>query len=99
MTSSSRAGSEIAGVASGVEVWCEAPFEVLRERFTTRPRHAVHDDAHRMPEWEASARTARPISGFPVIRVDTSRPVDTAQLVARLRALIPTPPGGQRPLA
>ncbi|AMM20846.1 hypothetical protein AX769_12715 [Frondihabitans sp. PAMC 28766] len=89
-------GLKVAGVTSGVEIWCEAPLEVLRERFTTRPRHAVHDDANRMPEWEASARTARPISGFPVIRVDTTGPVDTAQLAAELRTMIPTPPDGQQ---
>lgn len=81
-----RRGWESAGSPLGVEVWCEAPREVMRERYLTRPRHAVHDDRARITEWEAAADAAQPMTGFPVIRIDTSRPVDVETLAAALTA-------------
>lgn len=80
-----RRGWESAGSPVGVELWCEAPRAVMRERYLTRPRHAVHDDIGRIGEWEAAAEIAQPISGFPVIRVDTAEPVDIVALTARIR--------------
>lgn len=71
-------GWQAAGSPAGLEVWCEAPREVMRERYLTRPRHAVHDDLARIGEWEAAADAARPMTEFPVLRVDTSGPVDIA---------------------
>lgn len=83
-----RAGLERAGVRRGVEVWCEAPLAVMRTRFTTRPRHFAHRDADRVEEWESLAAGAEPMSGYPVIRVDTSRPVDIDSLAAQIRHTI-----------
>ncbi|GAB3599461.1 AAA family ATPase [Microbacterium tumbae] len=81
-----RRGWESAGSPAGVEVWCEAPLEVMRERFLTRPRHAVHDDGDRIDEWEEAAMVARPMTGFEVIRVDTSFAVDVPALGEQLAA-------------
>ncbi|MFE6994894.1 AAA family ATPase [Microbacterium sp. NPDC057659] len=80
-----RRGWESVGSPIGLEVWCEAPREVMRERYLTRPRHGVHDDQGRVDEWDAAAETARPITGFPVLHVDTRSPVDVAALAAVLR--------------
>ncbi len=80
-----RHGWESAGAPVGIEVWCEAPRDVMRERYRTRPRHAVHDDGVRLAEWDAAADAARPITGFPVVRVDTSQPVDVDALAATIR--------------
>ncbi|MFE6733749.1 AAA family ATPase [Microbacterium sp. NPDC057650] len=80
-----RRGWESVGSPRGLEVWCEAPREVMRERYLMRPRHAVHDDQARIDEWEAAADVARPMTGFPALRVDTSGPVDVAGLASLIR--------------
>ena len=58
----------------------------MRERYLTRVRHAVHDDRARIDEWDAAALVARPMTGFPVIEVDTSSVVDVRALAARIAA-------------
>ncbi|RKR74158.1 AAA domain-containing protein [Frondihabitans australicus] len=78
-------GLRIAGITSGVEVYCEAPLPMMRARFVDRERHAAHDDALRLDEWEHLAAVARPLSGFPVLRVDTSAPVDVAAVAVAVR--------------
>lgn len=80
-----EAGLRTAGILSGVEVWCEAPVDVMRDRFLTRPRHFAHDDARRVDEWESMARSASPVSGFPVLRVDTVGHGDVPGLVREVR--------------
>ncbi|MFC4139261.1 MULTISPECIES: AAA family ATPase [unclassified Microbacterium] len=84
-----RRGWESVGSPVGIEVWCEAPRDVMRERYLTRPRHAVHDDQARIDEWEAAVDAARPMTGFPVVEVDTSAPVDVADLARRIRVAQP----------
>lgn len=85
-----RDGWASLGHPPGIEVWCEAPVATMRERFVTRSRHIVHTDADRVAEWNHAAESARPMTGFPVVRVDTQHPVDVAALAARLRALTDT---------
>lgn len=82
-----RRGWESVGGSRGIEVWCEAPRETMRERYLTRPRHGVHDDHARIAEWDAAAAAARPMTGLPVIRVDTSLPVDEARLAGLVEAI------------
>ncbi|MGN7976494.1 AAA family ATPase [Microbacterium sp. 22195] len=83
-----RRGWESAGSPAGVEVWCEAPRGVMRERFFTRPRHAVHDDQGRREEWERFADAARPMTGFPVLHVDTTGPVDVTALARAVKEML-----------
>jgi predicted kinase len=83
-----RRGWESVGSPSGIEVWCEAPRDVMCERYLTRSRHAVHDDLGRLDEWEAAADAARPMTGFPVIRVDTAGPVDVMDLAMSIKELM-----------
>jgi predicted kinase len=78
------AGLAEAGITDGVEVWCEATPTTTRDRFTTRPRHHAHSDAGRLDEWEVFCREARPMTGFPVVRVQTEQPVDTRALAKSL---------------
>jgi len=80
-----RRGWESAGSPNGIEVWCEAPRDAMRERYRTRARHVVHDDRGRLAEWEAAADSAQPITGFPVVRIDTSTPVDVPALARTLK--------------
>lgn len=79
-----RRGWASVGSPAGVELWCEAPDEIMRERYLTRPRHRVHDDQARIAEWESWAATARPMTGLPVVRVDTSAWVDVPRLAASI---------------
>lgn len=81
-------GWEGAGAPTGVEVWCEAPRQEMRQRFLTRQRHVVHHDHTRLADWETAAGLASPITGFPVVRVDTSRPADLDQLAGDIRAAL-----------
>ncbi|MFF2050941.1 AAA family ATPase [Leifsonia sp. NPDC058194] len=84
-----RRGVATAGVTDGIEVWCEASPETTQARFVGRPRHHAHDDEQRTDEAAEFRRLARPISGFPVLPVDTEGPVDVDGLAARIRTLLP----------
>ena len=86
-----RAGLAASGAHRAVEVWCHVPIEVGRQRFTTRPRHAAHDDARRAAEWESLASRAAPCSGQPTVSVSTAGPVDVRALAARVRKLLQEP--------
>jgi predicted kinase len=65
--------------ASLVEVWCDLPSHVAKSRYTARQRHSIHDDQRQLtdawPRWEAEAE---PLAVGPVVRIDTSRPVNLA---------------------
>jgi predicted kinase len=72
-----------------VEVFCDVDPEIARERYRARAsvRHPGHfDDVHgRHSEFWASER-ARPIDGgWPVVRLDTARPVDIDELYSRVQ--------------
>jgi predicted kinase len=82
-------GLSTAGIVQGVEIWCEAPVGIVRKRFRTRPRHPVHNDLERQLDWEQFALRARPISTLPVIRVNTSAPVDIPWLATQILAHLP----------
>ncbi len=81
------AGIERSATESTIEVWCDVPLELARRRYEQRwPRDAIHgallDDA----EWAAIA-ASRPLGLGPVIQVDTSKPVDVAEIADRIRRL------------
>jgi len=81
-----RDGLASLGGPPGVEIWCEVPVAVARSRFRSRERHAVHSDRDRREEWELFAARSAPISGLPVISVQTDREVDIDALAAAIRA-------------
>ncbi len=73
-----RAGLVTAGVTEVVEVWCEAPAPLLRERYERRwpTRHPVHGAPLSEQEWEQVFAYAEPLALGPLHRLDTSVPVD-----------------------
>ncbi|MGT2424808.1 AAA family ATPase [Amnibacterium kyonggiense] len=75
------------GGPRGIEIWCEVPLRVAFERYRSRPRHRAHDDAARLEEWWSLAEAAHPVTGLPVLRVDTAGPVDPAPLAAAVRRM------------
>lgn len=81
-------GLRAAGARRAIEVWCEVPLAVVRDRFATRHRHPAHDDRARLAEQEALAAAARPCSGQPTLRVTTDGAVDVSSLAGRIRSLL-----------
>ena len=75
-----------------VEVHCEAPLDVLRERLRARDatRHPIHYDAE-YAERDLAQRIGDGVHDAlglgEVIRVDTTAPADVAALAAAVRAL------------
>ncbi|WP_412539082.1 AAA family ATPase [Longispora sp. K20-0274] len=92
-----RAGVARTGARAAVEVWCEAPVEVVRARVAGRDRHPVHGDGHRLAtDWPRWAAEAAPLALTPVVRVDTGGPVDVAALARTVRNLLATAPSSAR---
>ncbi len=84
-----RDGLARTGATGTVEVWCDVPADVARARYVARRRPAVHRDTERLAtEWAGWAAEAEPLGLGPVIRVDTTRPVDAAALGVRVRAAL-----------
>jgi predicted kinase len=90
------AGLSRAGVTRPLEIWCEVPVELARRRALDRsPRHPVHvGEPHGDERWAYWARTARPLALGPVLRVDTTGPVDLPAVVAWVAAAATEQPGG-----
>ncbi|GAA2506433.1 AAA family ATPase [Winogradskya humida] len=77
------------GATATVEVWCDVPAETARSRFIARKRPSVYADAERLAtDWSTWAAVAEPLAIGPVVRVDTSRPVDMPELVTAVRAAL-----------
>ena len=75
---------ETAGAPRAVEVWCDVPPELARQRFEARiasgERHGVHTT------WDEGWDASRPVGLAPVIRLDTATLVDLDALVLELGA-------------
>ena len=79
-------GLSRAGDPATAEIWCDVPLETARRRCEARhPRHPVHGGLLTDEEWERWRRTARPLGLGPVLRVDTTGPVEAAAVVAWIR--------------
>ncbi|MFC7878067.1 AAA family ATPase [Isoptericola sp. NPDC057391] len=79
-------GLATAGADAVVEVWCDVPPDVARERFEARTgRHPVHaDDRDMTAEWAAWTAGAAPLTLGPVVRQDTTATVDVGALALRV---------------
>ena len=73
-----RAGLKSAQVERPLQIWCEVPLAVARERFARRrpSRHPVHGDQPDDAEWEQRWALAEPLPIPDTLRVDTARSVD-----------------------
>ena len=84
-----RAGVERAGSPRTVEVWCDVdPDTALQrvvDRLTAGGRHPAHGTVESTrASWPTWAAAAEPLGDWPVIRVDTSTPVDMDDLVVQI---------------
>jgi len=74
-----------------VEVFCRCPREMARARYRARTgrRVAGHFDADRTDDHLWHPEVHEPVAGgWPVVEVDTDRPVDMARLLGRLGAAV-----------
>jgi hypothetical protein len=86
-----RAGPRATGASTIWELMCGGPAIVASARYaarTRRPAHLSLDDVT-LDRIRRAAPLVVPLGLGPVIRVDSSKPVDVAPIVARLTALPP----------
>jgi len=84
-----RSGLARAGSPRTVEVWCDVDPEVALQRSVDRIAAGGRHPAHGTVEstraaWGEWAAAAEPLGAWPVIRVDTSTPVDIDALVLEI---------------
>ncbi|MGW6727233.1 AAA family ATPase [Nocardia sp. NPDC055029] len=80
------AGIKQSGADLVVEVWCDVPAEVARVRYASRRRTVLHRDEQRLAEdWTVWAEQAEPLGLMPTVVIDTTRPVDCADLARRIK--------------
>lgn len=79
-----------AGVGQAAEIWCEAPPEEVGRRYAARvaDRGPGHPGLAYVPELVALAGRAGPTGRAPVLRVDTTRPLDLAAVLPWARAAL-----------
>lgn len=88
------AGVMQSGADLAVEVWCDVPAEVAKARYTNRRRAALYQDEQRLADdWMVWAEQAEPLGLTPTVVIDTTRPVDYADLVERIKAAARPHPG------
>jgi glucokinase len=73
-----QAGLSSARVERPLQIWCEVPLALARERYALRhpSRHPVHGDPPDGAEWEQRWAVAEPLPIHDTLRVDTGQPVD-----------------------
>lgn len=91
----SRALGELSALPGDVvEVFCRCPREVAWERYVGRSasRHTGHFDTQRPRAALWNDDVSEPVAGgWPVLEVDTGRPVDLDELARRVRLAIAEP--------
>lgn len=80
-----QAGLQVAGAGDVVEIWCDAPPAVSRQRYISRLRDGVHGDPDRLQEYARWVAEAVPLHLCPVITVNTEGDVDVIGLGEQLR--------------
>lgn len=80
-----EAGLRRARIGRPVTVLCDVPYELARERFVQRvrdgARHPIHDDTTDPADYDRDWKQTEPLAVGPVLRVDTSGPVDLEPVV------------------
>jgi glucokinase len=80
-----------AGITQTAEIWCHAPPEIVGERYRARlaHRHAGHLGESYVPELVKLAGSARPLGRYPLLEIETTRPLDVPALQKWLAAVFP----------
>ncbi|MGH3660900.1 MAG: AAA family ATPase [Micromonosporaceae bacterium] len=83
------AGLHRAGVKRPLEIWCDVPVELARQRYEQDAphRHPLHGDQPvSEDDWQFLRSVAEPLALGPVHRVDTSKPIDASIVAAWVRS-------------
>ncbi len=84
-----QAGLQLVGASAAVEIWCDVPPDLAKERYEGRRRHAMFEDnRHLIDDWPDWSARGEPLGLCPVIRVDTSRTVDHPALARATQAAL-----------
>jgi predicted kinase len=87
-----EAGLRRSGSPATVEIWCDVPAALARERYQARRRAALYeDDRHLRESWPRWAAEAEPLRVADTIMVKTDQPVDVADVVERIRMVLARP--------
>jgi predicted kinase len=88
-----EAGLHRSGARAAVEIWCDVPPGIARDRCASRRRHAIHQDERRIAEsWSEWSVKAGPLGIGRTLRVKTDRPVDIVDLARQVNALLTPAP-------
>jgi predicted kinase len=83
------AGRRRCGMPLVVELWCDVPPALARDRYAARRRHQIHDDERRLADsWPRWAAAAEPLGIGRTLLVSTDRPVDIANVARRVTAAL-----------
>lgn len=78
-----------------IEIWCDVPASLARERFRNRRRAALHDDDRQLAvSWPRWAAEAEPLGVAAKIMVKTDRQADVADLVGEISTALSLPHAG-----
>ena len=77
-----QAGLTSADVRKPLQIWCEVPLALARERYALRSRHPVHGEQPDDAEWNGRWALATPLPISDTLQVDTTRPADLAAIAA-----------------
>jgi glucokinase len=78
------AGLAQAAVTRPLEIWCDVPADLARKRVEERwpTAHPIHGEIPPAQDWFDAQAACEPVGIGPVLRVDTSRPVDIHRIAA-----------------
>ena len=95
-----EAGLGVVSAPRAVEIWCDVPGDLARSRYETRDRPLMYEDArHLVDDWPEWVAQAQPLALTPVLRIDTSRPVDHAELAVPCEPISGQSSSCKRPLS
>jgi predicted kinase len=77
-----EAGLASADVRKPLQIWCEVPLALARERYARRGRHPVHGEQPDDAEWNGRWALATPLPISDTLRVDTTHPADLDAIAA-----------------
>lgn len=87
-----EAGVARCGMPAVLELWCDVPVILARQRYDTRQRHWIHIDGRHITQlWQEWAVHAEPLGVGPTIRVHTDRAVEFDAVAADVLAAFAHP--------
>jgi predicted kinase len=90
-----RAGIRRCASPASIEIWCDVPAWLARERYRNRRRAGLHDDdRHLAVSWPRWAAEAQPLGVATKIMVRTDRPTDVVGVAGEISTAFGLPPAG-----